>query len=78
MIEVEKKKTSTGKKAVIAIAVVIILIAGYFALNFYRLYFAPNVTENQKYLYIKTGESYDELLFEIKKRDILNSASSFA
>ena len=78
MIEVEKKKMSTGKKAVISIAVIIILVAGYFALNLYRIYFAPNVTENQKFLYIKTGQSYDELIFEIKKRDILNSASSFA
>lgn len=78
MTEVEKKKMSTGKKAVIAIAVIIILVAGYFALNLYQVYFAPNVTENQKYLYIKTGQSYDELIFEMKKRDILNSTSSFA
>jgi len=77
MTEVEKKNMSTGKKIAIAIGVVVILVAGYFALNIYQLYFAPNITENQKYLYIKTGQSYDELISEIKKRDILKSPSSF-
>ncbi|AZI27071.1 endolytic transglycosylase MltG [Pedobacter sp. G11] len=77
MTEVEKKNMSTGKKVAIAIGVVVILVAGYFALNIYQLYFSPNITENQKYLYIKTGQSYDELIIEIKKRDILKSPSSF-
>jgi UPF0755 protein len=77
MTEVEKKNMSTGKKVAIVIALVVILIAGYFALNIYRLYFAPNVTENQKYLYIKTGSSYDDLIAEIKKKDLVKSISSF-
>jgi len=78
MTEIEKKNTSIGKKAAIAIIVLIVLVAGYFALNFYRLYFAPNVTENQKYLYIKTGSNYDELVANIKKKDVVKSVSSFA
>jgi len=77
MTEVEKKNMSTGKKVAIGIALVVILIAGYFALNIYRLYFAPNVTENQKYLYVKTGSNYDDLIAEIKKKDLLKSVSSF-
>lgn len=68
---------STGKKVALAVALVVILIGGYFALNLYRLYFAPNVTENQKYLYIKTGSSYDALVAEIKKKDLVRSISSF-
>jgi len=77
MTEVEKKNMSTGKKIAITVGVVAILVAGYFALNIYQLYFAPNVTENQKFLYIRTGHSYEELLFEMKKRDIVKSSSSF-
>eukprot|EP01012_Entosiphon_sulcatum_P033101 TRINITY_DN41958_c0_g1_i1.p1 TRINITY_DN41958_c0_g1~~TRINITY_DN41958_c0_g1_i1.p1 ORF type:complete len:352 (-),score=50.74 TRINITY_DN41958_c0_g1_i1:1120-2175(-) len=77
MTEVEKKTMSTGKKAAIIVALIVILIAGYFALNLYRLYFAPNVTENQKYLYIKTGSSYDDLLAEIKKKDLVKSIGTF-
>ncbi|WP_316825139.1 endolytic transglycosylase MltG [Pedobacter miscanthi] len=77
MTEVEKKTMSTGKKAAIVIALIVILIAGYFALNIYRLYFAPNITENQKYLYIKTGSSYDDLLAEIKKKDLVKNIGAF-
>jgi len=77
MTEVEKKNMSAGKKAAIAIALVIILIAGYFALNLYKIYFAPNVTENQKYLYIKTGSDFNSLMDELKKKDMLKSISAF-
>ncbi|MBO9674892.1 MAG: endolytic transglycosylase MltG [Sphingobacteriaceae bacterium] len=77
MTEIEKKNMSTGKKVAIIVALIVILIAGYFALNIYRLYFAPNITENQKYLYIKTGSSYDDLIAEIKKKDLVKSVGTF-
>ncbi|PWS29091.1 endolytic transglycosylase MltG [Pedobacter yonginense] len=77
MTEVEKKSMSSGKKTILAIAVVVILIAGYFALNLYKVYFAPNVTENQKYLYIKTGSNFDALLENLKNKDLVRSVSSF-
>lgn len=77
MTEVEKKSMSAGKKVTLIIAVVVILIAGYFALNLYKVYFAPNVTENQKYLYIKTGSNFDTLIEGLKKKDIVKSLSSF-
>ncbi|MBC6109344.1 endolytic transglycosylase MltG [Pedobacter fastidiosus] len=77
MTEVEKKSMSAGKKVTLTIAVVVILIAGYFALNLYKVYFAPNVTENQKYLYIKTGSNFDTLIDGLKKKDIVRSVSSF-
>lgn len=78
MTEIEKKNMSTGKKASIAIAAVIILIGAYFALNFYKVYFAPNVTGNEKYLYIKTNSNYDQLVADMKAKDMVRSISSFA
>ncbi|KLT64195.1 endolytic transglycosylase MltG [Pedobacter sp. BMA] len=77
MTDTEKKTMSTGKKVSITIALIIVLVAGYFALNLYRLYFAPNITENQKYLYIKTGSSYDQLVANLKQKDIVKSISAF-
>ncbi|WP_235528610.1 endolytic transglycosylase MltG [Pedobacter sp. Leaf194] len=77
MTEIENKQMGNGKKAAIIIAAIVILIAGYFALNFYKVYFAPNVTENQKYLYIKTGADYDALVENLKSKDIVKSISSF-
>lgn len=78
MTEVEKQKMSTGKKTAIFIAALVIIIGGYFLLDFYRLYFAPNVTGNEKYLYIKTGSNYDVLIDNLKKKDMLKHVSSFA
>jgi len=78
MTEAEKQKMSTVKKAAIVIAAIVILIGGYFALNFYKVYFAPNVTGNQKYLYIKTGSNYDALVDNLKSKDMLKSISAFA
>ncbi|UKT65598.1 endolytic transglycosylase MltG [Pedobacter mucosus] len=77
MIEVENNKTSTRKKVIIALAIVIIVIAGYFALNLYKVYFAPNVTDRQKYLYIKTGSNYDELISGLKQKQLVKSISAF-
>lgn len=78
MTEIEKKKLSTGKKIAITIFAIIVLVGAYFALNFYKVYFSPNVTENQKYIYVKTGITYDNFLEDLKKRDILKSVPSFA
>lgn len=78
MSEIEKKSITTGKKIALTIVVLAVLIGGYFALNVYKLYFAPNVTENQKFLYIKTNSSYDDLVNNLKAKDILKSTSSFA
>ncbi|WP_316803297.1 endolytic transglycosylase MltG [Pedobacter nototheniae] len=77
MTEIENKKPGAGKKIAIVVAVVAILIAGYFALNLYKIYFAPNVTESQKYLYIKTGSDYSNLLDELDKKNILKNLPSF-
>ncbi|SER19053.1 endolytic transglycosylase MltG [Pedobacter rhizosphaerae] len=77
MTEIEKKNMSTGKKATIAIVVVLILVGGYFALNLYKTYFSPNITDSQKYLFIKTGSDYDTLVKELEQKDIVKSISSF-
>jgi len=77
MTDTKKKKMSAAKKVIIAIVLIVIVGGGYFALNVYRLYFAANITQNQKYLYIKTGSSYDDLLANLEQKDILVSLSSF-
>ena len=77
MTEVENKSTGTGKKVFIIVAILFILIAGFIALKFYRLYFAPNVTGNQKYLFIKTGSDFGTLLSDLKEKDILKNTGSF-
>jgi len=77
MTDAEKNSTSTGKKIAIIITIVVILVAGYFALDLYKTYFAANITENQKYLYIRTGSDYDALIKNIESKNILKSVPSF-
>lgn len=77
MTEIEKKSMSTGKKAAIGIIIVLVLIGSYFALNLYKTYFSPNITDNQKYLFIRTGSDYNALVKELEQKDIVKSISSF-
>ncbi|MCX2574471.1 endolytic transglycosylase MltG [Pedobacter sandarakinus] len=78
MIEKEKQRMSSGKRIALVAFAIIVLVGGYIALNFYKIYFAPNVTENQKYLYIKTGSDYNQLIATLTEKSILKSESSFA
>lgn len=77
MSETEKKKMSTVKKVALSIAVIVLLVAGYFALNVYQLYFSPNINDTHKYLYIHTGENYDSFIVELEKKELLKNVSSF-
>ncbi|RZK18144.1 MAG: endolytic transglycosylase MltG [Flavobacterium sp.] len=74
------EKTSSMKsrtKIILTIAIIILLVGGFIGLRFYKAYFAPNVKGNQKYLYIKTGSTYDDLLANLKNKDILKDFASF-
>jgi UPF0755 protein len=77
MTEVEKTKMSNGKKAALIIIAIIIFIAGFFAAKLYKVYFEPNIAENQKYLYIKTGSSYDSFINDLSKKEVLKNISTF-
>lgn len=77
MTEIEKKAMSTGKKILI-IAVIIAAATGtYFGLDLYKTYFASNISENVKYLFIKTGSSLEDLKTEIQKNNILKDIDAF-
>ena len=64
-------------KALIIVAILILIIGGFMGLKFYKAYFAPNVKGNQEYLYIKTGSTYDDLLANLKAKEIVEDFDSF-
>ncbi len=78
MIEVEKNKMSTKKKIALTIVAVVFAVAAYVAFNLYSVYFAQNITNNQKYLYIKSNSDYNDLLAEIKQKKIVKNIATFA
>ena len=74
----EKKSVKTSTKIVLAVILLLVIALGVIGLKFYKVYFAPNVTDNQKYLYIKTGSKLDDLFEEVKEKNLLKDIGSFS
>jgi UPF0755 protein len=64
-------------KVIAVILVVILAIGGYFSLKFYNTYFAANVTAKEKYLYVKTGYVFEDLVTDLRYKEILNDIGTF-
>lgn len=77
MIDTEKKQTNNGKKVVLSVLVIGLLVVGYYGLRTYSIYFSPNITGNEKYLYIKTGSQINDLFQNIEKKDLVKNIESF-
>ena len=69
-----KKKIPTWIKLIVLLFLV---IGGYFGWTAYRTFLAPNVTDIQKYLYINTGDTYENVLQKIKDQKIVSDPVSF-
>ncbi len=72
-----KKDSKKTVKIVLAVLVVLIAIGGFYGLKLYKVYFAPNVSGKEAYLYIKTGSTLENVYKEIKDKDLLKDAGSF-
>ncbi|UIR56501.1 endolytic transglycosylase MltG [Sphingobacterium sp. SRCM116780] len=69
-----KKKIPSWLKIVILL---VLIIGGYFGWTAYSTFFASNVTSNEKYLYINTGDTYAQVLQKIKDKKIVSDPVSF-
>jgi len=75
----ENKKIKKGTIILIAAAVLLLGIAvGFYGYQQFRIYFKPNISGKENYLYIKTGSSIDDLYAEIKSKDLLKDVGSFS
>ncbi|WP_158799863.1 endolytic transglycosylase MltG [Pedobacter sp. L105] len=72
-----KEKNNTSK-IILAVILIVLIGGGIYASKFYKIYFAPNVSGNSAYLYIKTGSNLDSLYKEIKRKDLLTDAETFS
>jgi len=70
------KKNTT--KIILAVLIVLIAVGGFYGLKLYKVYFAPNISGNSAYLYIKTGARLDDVYQEIKSKDLLNDVGTFS
>jgi UPF0755 protein len=75
---INDKKTLKGStKLTIIIILVVLLVGMFFAFKFYKVYFSPNVTDTEKYLYVKTGGNLDDVYEQFKSKGILRDINSF-
>lgn len=74
----EKKSIKTSTKIVLLGLLAILVVGGYFGLKFYKVYFAANTTGKEKYLYVRTGASLDDLFEELRRKDILTEIGTFS
>lgn len=73
------KKQSTGltRKFIIALGIIILIGLSGTIIFYYLRYFGPNVTDNEKYLYIRTGADYDEVYKKIRDEKIVKDTVTF-
>ncbi len=76
-MEQNKKSSGTSRKIIIAFAAVLIIAIGIAGAFYYLKFFTPNVTENEEYLYIHTGATYQDVYKAIQDEHIVKDLSSF-
>lgn len=72
-----KKEVKKSTKIVLAVGILLLVVGVYFGLNIYKTYLAANVSGNEKYIYIKTGATYDEFLSNLESKGTLNNLNTF-
>ncbi len=77
MTEAQPKKTQKSIKIILIALLLILIICGYFGLNLYKTYLAPNITGVQKYIYVKTGETYDDFIQGLESKETLKDLNTF-
>lgn len=77
MVTKKSNKLSFKAKIFIALGLVLALTLAGTAFNYYLKYFAPNVTGNEDYLYIRTGSDFKDVYSTIKKEKIVKDTISF-
>jgi len=70
-------RLSLKVKIIIAFLSIVILILGGMALSYYLKFFKPNVSGKEDYLYIKTGQGFDDVYQTIRTNELLKDSSSF-
>jgi UPF0755 protein len=73
----QKTSGHTFRKFIIALAVIIFVALACTGIFYYLRYFGPNVSDKQEYLYIHTGESYQQVYDTIRDRGIVNDTTTF-
>jgi len=73
----KQAKKSTGRRLLTILLLILIVAASVVGYTYYKRYFAPNVTDVEPYLYVRTGASFDDLIEEVGEKNILKDTATF-
>lgn len=71
------KKRNKVLRVVLIITGLVGIVAGYIAYSYYNRFFRGNVTDQEEYLYIHTGWTFQDVINELAEKDILQDQKSF-
>lgn len=74
----EKKGLKSTTKIILAVLLIVLGIGAYFGFTFYKVYFTGNISGKEKYLYVRTGYTLDDVYREIKIKDMLLDVGTFS
>jgi len=77
MAKKQAPKSGGGRKFFIVLLLIVLVVGAYMAYTYYARYLAPNVTDNQEYLYIHTGATYDDVYKTISGQGIVKDSATF-
>jgi UPF0755 protein len=77
MTEQKTGRLGMKYKVIIAFLIITVLALGITAFSYYLKYFGPNVSNKEKYLYIKTGSDFENVYQTIKEKEIVNDTLAF-
>jgi len=77
MTDQKSGRFSQKTKFIIALAAVVVLALGVTVFNYYIKFVGPSVTDNEKYLYIHTGDNFDKVYETIKTKNIVKKPEVF-
>lgn len=72
-----RKKKKIWIRGLLAVMLVLGIVGGYVAYIYYNGFFKRNVTDNETYLYIHTGWTFDDVLHSLSEQDILENEKTF-
>jgi UPF0755 protein len=64
-------------KALLIGILLLFSVAFYFGLQYYKIFFAQNVATTEKYLYIKTGSDFEDLITQMRHKNTLEDIGTF-
>lgn len=71
------RKTTFKRKLFIALGIVLLIILGGTAFNYYLKYFGPSVTGESEYLYVSTGSGFNDVYKTVRDSNIVKDSVTF-